>query len=695
MNKTLSICMMVKNEERNLERCLESLRELMKNVASELIIVDTGSDDNTVAIAQRYTDRVYHHPWNNNFSEMRNISISYASGEWLFIIDADEELLEPQNLILFLKQTHPKSVAGGALLVKNLTADNAEKNIVVLNSARIFRNDGNFRYEGAVHNMPVINGQILEIEATLNHYGYNSTDHELMEQKFIRTSKILKDELEKNPDNIYYRFQLSVTYMMHKEYGKALEEIEQAYQIMEERAADKKKHLYVYCQLARSYMRLGKYQEVEKACLEGIAIENEYIDLYFYNAQAQAAQENYEQAIDNYCQFIKLVENFDKLEIKRNPAINHYTLSHVDEALYNVSVMFYKTGQFDQAITYIDRLISTRNVDAELLARAIPLLVETCFAAQVFKCLRDILSRVKAQSIKLFEQALYCIEQNRVKLAKKQEQDFYQVFACYEGQYGVLNQIRLLYSNGDVEELNKVISLSMQAFDLNTLPDYYGDLLYYLTKLGKPEELLGNVTDLNAIRYLKYFADEYGSTLNEAILAYCSDDFQDRFTKIRSKKILLKYVLFSEEFSDENYLLIFHKYLTNGIAYVQQIYNPFVLEQELIHDVKSVEEAFLLFMLKAMSSKDDESRYVRYLKNAVMMFPEMNRGIRLLLKEKEKSVNNIAREITDLKSQLLEHIKTLLDAGQGALAKKVIEEYEKISGPGIESLMLKSQAMLL
>lgn len=97
----LSICMMVKNEERNLKRCLDGLKPLMRNLESELIIVDTGSTDHTVDIAKTYTERVYLHPWNNHFSEMRNITISYATGEWILVIDADEELTDGTDMISF------------------------------------------------------------------------------------------------------------------------------------------------------------------------------------------------------------------------------------------------------------------------------------------------------------------------------------------------------------------------------------------------------------------------------------------------------------------------------------------------------------------------------------------------------------------------------------------------------------------
>ena len=80
----LSIAMMVKNEEKYLQECLEALQPLREAVDSELIIVDTGSEDRTVEIARQFTDKVYFHRWNNDFAAMRNKTIEYAT-EWLLI----------------------------------------------------------------------------------------------------------------------------------------------------------------------------------------------------------------------------------------------------------------------------------------------------------------------------------------------------------------------------------------------------------------------------------------------------------------------------------------------------------------------------------------------------------------------------------------------------------------------------------
>jgi len=94
---TVSVCMIVKNESSVLSRCLDSLRAIW----DELIIVDTGSDDDTMDIARRYTDKVYEFKWTGDFSEARNFALSKASCEYIYTADADE-ILEGENVDMFL-----------------------------------------------------------------------------------------------------------------------------------------------------------------------------------------------------------------------------------------------------------------------------------------------------------------------------------------------------------------------------------------------------------------------------------------------------------------------------------------------------------------------------------------------------------------------------------------------------------------
>ncbi|MFM7477225.1 MAG: glycosyltransferase family 2 protein, partial [Microcystis aeruginosa] len=84
----LSLCMIVKNEAENLRRCLDSV----KGVVDEMIVMDTGSTDDTIAIAKSYGAIVPSYDWRGNFSDARNEALKYVTGDWILVLDADEEL---------------------------------------------------------------------------------------------------------------------------------------------------------------------------------------------------------------------------------------------------------------------------------------------------------------------------------------------------------------------------------------------------------------------------------------------------------------------------------------------------------------------------------------------------------------------------------------------------------------------------
>ena len=116
----LSIGLMVKNESKHLEECLKSLMPILNEIESELIIVDTGSTDSTVQIAQRFTDKVYFHEWFDDFAGMRNVVLSYAVGEWFFYVDGDEILEDPSGIIAFFKSGRHKKYNAAFINMKIL-----------------------------------------------------------------------------------------------------------------------------------------------------------------------------------------------------------------------------------------------------------------------------------------------------------------------------------------------------------------------------------------------------------------------------------------------------------------------------------------------------------------------------------------------------------------------------------------------
>ncbi len=203
----LSACLMVKDEEVNLPRCLTSIKDFV----DEIIVVDTGSTDKTVEIAESFGAKIYHHPWEDDFSKHRNLTVSYATGELIFVIDADEELVLEKD-VSSIRKSLKKDIAkypAGAVLIKDI-----QKNEVAMQftSARLFKN-GKVTYYGIVHNQPTISGHAIYIPYMhIRHYGYDFPTPEAKAKKFTRTVSLLNKRLEECPSDYNTYFYLCQMY---------------------------------------------------------------------------------------------------------------------------------------------------------------------------------------------------------------------------------------------------------------------------------------------------------------------------------------------------------------------------------------------------------------------------------------------------------------------------------------------------
>lgn len=167
-----SLCMIVKNEESVLGRCLDSIGDL----ASEIVIVDTGSTDATEAVASRYTDRIYHFAWEDDFGAARNFSFSQASKPYCMWLDADDVLLPEDRLeLLRLKNSLPPET-DMVMLPYHTGFDADQKPTFTYYRERIVRNSPNFRWEGAVHECIPPSGNIVYGKAAVTHQKLKASD---------------------------------------------------------------------------------------------------------------------------------------------------------------------------------------------------------------------------------------------------------------------------------------------------------------------------------------------------------------------------------------------------------------------------------------------------------------------------------------------------------------------------------------
>jgi glycosyltransferase involved in cell wall biosynthesis len=208
--------MIVKNEEKYLARCLSSVND----VADEIVIVDTGSSDKTIEIAESFSAKIFHFDWVNDFSAARNFALSKCSGDWILYLDADEEL--NPNCIEELLKYKSHLPAGVYCSVKSLGA--SRSNGSVMKYPRIFANVPGIEFVGKVHEQIVDSlkqNKIPLVDSSIEivHYGYAVDDESLKEKKERNLSLLLSNENKKN--NIYDRLKLIQTLISLDKYDEA------------------------------------------------------------------------------------------------------------------------------------------------------------------------------------------------------------------------------------------------------------------------------------------------------------------------------------------------------------------------------------------------------------------------------------------------------------------------------------------
>lgn len=161
----VSLCMIVKNEEEVLERCLNSIHDIV----DEVIIVDTGSDDLTKEIAQRYSDKVFDFTWCDDFSKARNYAFSKATKSYCMWLDADDVLkMEDKNKLKTFLQTHEPNF--DVLMMKYNTGFDEQGNLTFSYfRERIVRNDGHHIFEGIIHEAIVPSGIVIHEDIAITH----------------------------------------------------------------------------------------------------------------------------------------------------------------------------------------------------------------------------------------------------------------------------------------------------------------------------------------------------------------------------------------------------------------------------------------------------------------------------------------------------------------------------------------------
>lgn len=206
--------MIVRNEADNLPRVLASLQ----SVVDHLVVVDTGSSDDSVLLARKAGADVSHFPWVDDFSAARNAALERAKGDWILWIDADEALA-PQSVTELKKAIRDPSSLGYLVVRHDFEADSPHADYTQMWQLRLFRNRPDLRFRGRCHpdfepsifNIAKDEGlQVRESNVVLEHWGYTA---ERKPAKLSRARRLLEAELQDRPGQLYYEVEFLRTLM--------------------------------------------------------------------------------------------------------------------------------------------------------------------------------------------------------------------------------------------------------------------------------------------------------------------------------------------------------------------------------------------------------------------------------------------------------------------------------------------------
>jgi tetratricopeptide (TPR) repeat protein len=278
-NLTLSLVMIVKDEEEMLPGCLEPLR----GVVDEMIVCDTGSSDRTVEIAESFGARVVHFPWNGSFADARNASIEAASGDWLIYLDADEHMEADDARMLrgLLGRTWRE---GFYLVETNYTGGSDTGAAVTHMALRIWRNRKQYRFTGRIHEqktqtMPTYLPERFEqTRIRVRHYGYLN-QRIASRDKSQRNILLLKQEAEE-ARTPFTDYNLGSEYLVLGEHAEARTHLDRAWEALREQGLRSVGYSpLLVSRVARARREVGDHDAAVAAVEEGLALFPDHTDL--------------------------------------------------------------------------------------------------------------------------------------------------------------------------------------------------------------------------------------------------------------------------------------------------------------------------------------------------------------------------------------------------------------------------------
>jgi tetratricopeptide (TPR) repeat protein len=333
--------MIVRDNETTIGPALESIRPWV----DEIIVVDTGSNDQTPAICRHFGAKLYDFPWCDDFAAARNESLKHARGEWIFWMDSDDTITPAcgQKLRNLVDGEHRDEILGYVMQVQcPFPGEYSEVDVTEVDHVKLIRNRPDIRFDGRIHEqlLPSIRragGDVAWTEIFVRHSG-NDHSPEARQKKLDRDLRILQLESKANPDHPFVLFNLGMTYADAKQYTEAVAALDRCLAV----STPDESHLRKAYSLLVSTLSQARHEDAAwLRCQQGLQLYPDDKELLFragllhhHFGRLNDAAETYLRVLNEPAQrcFRSMVQGLDSFKARHNLALVYQDLGRLDLA---------------------------------------------------------------------------------------------------------------------------------------------------------------------------------------------------------------------------------------------------------------------------------------------------------------------------------------------------------------------------
>ncbi|MCI3921325.1 methyltransferase domain-containing protein [Paenibacillus sp. TRM 82003] len=377
MSQFISLCIIAKDEEKVIGRCLDSVY----GVVDEIIVVDTGSSDNTKTIAREFTDHIYDFEWINDFSAARNFAASMAKSKWILVLDADEyvDRDDLKNTISDIKSHQDKFNTYAATTISFL--GDAGETTVQNRNFRVYRNDGNFEFYRAIHEQVRSKKGTEQVVALLNlkiyHSGYIAKTM-AEKKKSERNLPLVRQEM-KCSDQAFDLYNYGVEMSIKGNTEEALHAFVKAYQNKE--SVDYEWVPYCLLCIVQSLIQLDRFVEAMDIIRDAEELYPNYPDFTYCKGVVYLSEKRFEDAKKT---FLYIFENSSGYTgAIKSPDYLEYLPCKILGSLYA------QEKEFDKAVTHFVTALNTNKYCLESMISLINILKDHHEEEEIYRLLSE------------------------------------------------------------------------------------------------------------------------------------------------------------------------------------------------------------------------------------------------------------------------------------------------------------------